>query len=57
MEKNGQVGLKLVILDLTKSLVVTILALFLQFCLAGYLNHGGWQQVYPMLEKTISIEK
>lgn len=37
--------------DLTKSLAVTILALILQFSLAAYLNHGGWQIVNKMLQK------
>jgi len=37
--------------DLTKSLAVTILALILQFTLAAYLNHGGWQTVNNMLQK------
>jgi len=47
----------MVISDLTKAVVVTILALFLQFSLAAYLNSGGWQTVYTMLEKIIVIEK
>ena len=37
--------------DLTKSLAVTILALVLQFSLAVYLNHGGWQTINNMLVK------
>jgi hypothetical protein len=41
----------LLIRDLTKSLAVTILALILQFSLAAYLNHGGWQTVNNMLQK------
>jgi hypothetical protein len=47
----------MVVSDLTKSVVVTILALLLQFSLAAYLNHGGWQTVYPMLEKIVVVEK
>lgn len=31
--------------DLTRSVIVTILALTLQFSLAWWLNHGGWQFV------------
>ncbi len=42
---------KLLTYDLTKSLAVTILALILQFGLALYLNHGGWQTVHNMLQK------
>jgi hypothetical protein len=57
MEGNLQLNLKGVVSDLTKSVVVTILALLLQFSLAVYLSHGGWQTVYPMLEKTISVNK
>ena len=29
--------------DLTKTLVVTILAIIVQVCLAYYLNQGGWE--------------
>lgn len=57
MEGGKQLDLKMVVSDLTKGVVVTILALFLQFGLAGYLNNGGWQAVYPMLEKMISVNK
>jgi len=32
-------------LDLTRSVIVTILALILQFSFAWWLNHGGWQFV------------
>jgi hypothetical protein len=52
-----QLNLKMVVYDLTKGVVVTILALLLQFSLAAYLNRGGWQTVYPMLEKIVVINK
>lgn len=48
-------SLKLISSDLTKSLVVAILALILQFMLATYLNRGGWQQVFPLLQKITSV--
>ena len=47
-------SLKLISLDLTKSLAVAILALILQFILAGYLSRGGWGQVYVLLQKIAS---
>jgi len=56
-EPEISLSLNLLKRDLTKSLSLTILALILLFGLAGYLNSGGWQTVYPMLEKTISVEK
>lgn len=52
-----QLDMKMVVSDLTKGLVVTILALLLQFGLAAWLNSGGWQTVYPMLEKVIFVNK
>jgi hypothetical protein len=45
------ISMNLLTRDLTKSLAVTILALILQFSLAAYLNHGGWQSVNIMLQK------
>lgn len=57
MEGKMQLDMKMVVSDLTKGLVVTILALLLQFGLAAWLNSGGWQTVYPMLEKVIFVNK
>lgn len=39
--------------DLTKSAIVTILALILQFSLAVYLNRGGWEIIINMLQKKV----
>lgn len=41
--------IKLLRLDLTKAVSVTILALILQFTLMFYLNRGGWIFVSQML--------
>jgi hypothetical protein len=49
--------LKLVYFDLTKTLAVTILALILQFALAAYLSHGGWQVINSvLLNKILSFK-
>ena len=45
---------KLLRLDLTKSVGVTILALILQIALAVYLNRGGWQFVNSVLFNRMS---
>ena len=37
--------------DLTKTLLVTILALALQFMMYTYLQRGGWPVVLKMLEQ------
>jgi hypothetical protein len=47
-------ALKLISMDLTKSLAVAILALILQFMLAMYLSRGGWQFVSSLLQKVTS---
>ena len=39
--------------DLTRSIVITILALTLQFALAFYLARGGWQKVLPMMDRIV----
>jgi hypothetical protein len=46
---------KLVALDLTKTVAVTILALILQFALAGYLNAGGWQTINGVIHGILAI--
>jgi hypothetical protein len=46
---------ELVTTDLTKSLAVTILALILQFALAGYLDRGGWQDINNVLHGIFTI--
>lgn len=35
--------------DLTKTLIVTILAVILQMSLANYLNHGGWNLINTLI--------
>lgn len=37
--------------DLTKTLIVTILALILQFSLASYLQNGGWNTLQKFIEQ------
>lgn len=39
--------------DLTKTVVVTILALILQVSLAVYLNSGGWEKIINMLKISV----
>jgi len=39
--------------DLTRSIVITILALTLQFALAFYLARGGWQKVLLMMDRIV----
>ncbi len=51
MEAGKSLEMKLMLFDLTKSVVVTILALIFQFSLAFYLNRGGWTTVISMLQK------
>lgn len=37
--------------DLTRGILVTILALFLEISIYVYLQNGGWQRVLPILSK------
>lgn len=37
--------------DLTKTLIVTILALILQFSLAAYLHKGGYNNLLQLIDK------
>lgn len=42
---NLELPMEMLKVDLTKTLVVTILAIILQMSLAFYLNHGGWKMI------------
>jgi hypothetical protein len=43
------IPMKLIASDLTKTVIVTILALILQIAISIYFSHGGWQFVKSFL--------
>jgi hypothetical protein len=47
--RQPQLETALIKADLTRGIVVTILALFLEIGLYVYLQSGGWQKVLPVL--------
>jgi hypothetical protein len=46
----------LLVRDLTKSLIVTILAMTILISLAVYLNRGGWSVVNNMMQKLLTVK-
>lgn len=41
--ENGPVSRSWLAIDLTRTIIVTILAVITQLAVAYYLNHGGWK--------------
>lgn len=52
---EASLPVNLVLSDLTKCGVVTILALIFQICLSVYLKHGGWQIINGMLHRIFTM--
>lgn len=50
-DRELQLPLGVITADLTRTLLVTILALFLQIGLYAYFQNGGWEKLLPILAK------